>query len=372
MINSALGIIFSNMHDEAMRELTAHRTVASVPIGGRYRLIDFVLSNMYNSGITKVGVITKNNYQSLIDHLGSGKEWDLSHKREGLYILPPFGRSQSGVYKTRLDALSGIFEFIHRSTNENVLLCDCDEVCNMDFKEPLAFHTQNHADITAVYKTRRRSKMPCHGDLAYTVDESGRVTDLVLDPDTDEEYNSGMNIWIVRKSVLERIISDAASRGSGDWKRDVLQKRRDEYRFYAWKFEGYAGHICSMDSYFRVSMDLLDEDIRQELFYKYGHIYTKIRDEVPAAYREKANVSDSLIADGCVIEGEVKSSILFRGVHVGRGAKIENAIIMQSTQVEDNVKLSYVIIDKDVTVKNNRVLMGYDTYPLFISKGSIV
>lgn len=380
MSSKALGIIFSNMHDELLQELTNNRTMGSVPYGGRYRLIDFVLSNMYNSGITKVGVITKSNYQSLMDHLGSGKEWDMSHKREGLYILPPFGRSQSGVYKSRLEALSGIYEFIHKSVNEYVIMADCDEINNMDYNVPLDFHIKNNADITAIYHKRLHCKETCRGDVGYTVSRSGRVTDVEIDPDIHEEeesckattFNCGLNTWIIRKSVLEQIIKDAVSHGLESWERDVLQKRCLEYRMFGWELKGYSGHICSMSSFFKTNMDLLDDEIKHELFYRHGHIYTKIRDEVPAKYGKNAVVSNSFIADGCVIEGEVENCVLFRGVYIGRGAKVSNSIIMQSSRVEDNVKLNCVIIDKDVFVKENRILMGYESYPLFIGKGSVV
>lgn len=368
----ALGIVFSNMHDQMMQELTANRTMASVPYGGRYRLIDFVLSNMYNSGITKVGVITKNNYQSLIDHLGSGKEWDLSHKREGLYILPPFGRAQSGVYKSRIEALSGIRDFIRKSSNENVVMCDCDEICNMDYNEPLDFHNRNQADITCVYRRGRLERDGLRGNFTYRINRSGRAMEAMIDPQTDSEVNIGLHVWIVRRQFLERIVDDAVSRGIDSWERGVLMNGVRDYRIFCWKFTGYVGHVNSMSHYFNVNMDLLKTEVREQLFYQYGHIYTKVRDEAPARYGETAAVRNSLVADGCVIEGSVENSIIFRGVHVGKGAHVFNSIVMQGSRVDDNAQLNYVIIDKDVYITNNRTLMGYGTYPLFISKGSVV
>lgn len=369
---NALGIIFSNMHDQTMQELTSMRTMASVPYGGRYRLIDFVLSNMYNSGITKVGVITKNNYQSLMDHLGSGKEWDMSHKREGLYILPPFGRSQSGVYKSRIEALSGIREFIQKSTNENVIMSDCDEICNMDYGAPLEFHNKNQADITCVYRRGRLERDGTRGNLTYRINRAGRVMEVMIDPQTDSEVNIGAHIWIVRKTFLERVVADAASRGIESWERGILMNGAKDYRIFCWRFNGYLGHINSMSHYFNINMDLLKTDVREELFYKYGHIYTKVRDEAPARYGSGASVKNSLVADGCVIEGSVENSIIFRGVKIGRGAVVSNSIVMQGSRVDDNAQLNYVIVDKDVFITSNRSLMGYGTYPLFISKGSVV
>lgn len=371
MTPSAMGIIFSNMHDEMLPELTANRTMASVPFGGRYRLIDFVLSNMYNSGVTKVGVITKTNYQSLIDHLGTGKEWDLSHKREGLYILPPFSGS-SGVYKSRIEALAGIAAFIRKSNYEHIILSDCDTICNMDLDAPVHFHAESRADITAICRPAADGRKPCAETVFYEIGKSGRVKEITIGDEAPDGACAGLNLWIVRKDILERLIFQAVSRGESSWTRDVLQKKHDQLRVFAWQFDGYAGQIASMDDYFRANMDLLRTDIRNELFYKHGHIYTKVRDEVPAKYGPNANVKNSLIADGCVIEGTVSDSILFRGVHVGRGTIIRHSLIMQGSTIENNVSLSYAIVDKDATVRESRTLMGYDTYPLYISKGSVI
>jgi glucose-1-phosphate adenylyltransferase len=369
---NAFGIIFSNMHDESVQELTAKRTMASIPFGGRYRLIDFVLSNMYNSGITKVGVITKSNYQSLMDHIGSGKEWDLSRKREGLFILPPFGSAMSGVYKGRLEALIGISEFINHSTGDYIIMSDCDTICNLNYSIALEQHIKDRADVTVICKRCHADNLGARETVSYVPDESGRVKEIVISPKQGTECDIGLNMWIVNRRFLENALAEAQSHSLHSWERDILQKNCANYRIFSWNFDGYAGRINTMHQYFRTNMDLLNSTVRSELFFKYGHIYTKVRDEVPAKYGDSAKVSNSLIADGCVIEGEVENSILFRGVSVGRGAKISNSIIMQGTKIDSNVKLNYVIIDKDVFIKDNRILMSFDSYPLYIAKGSIV
>lgn len=372
MTSRTLGIIFSNMHDEELQDLTIRRTIASVPFGGRYRLIDFVLSNMYNSGITTVGVVTKSNYQSLMDHVGSGKEWDMAHKREGLFILPPFGHAQSGIYKSRLDALSGITDFLRRSTDEYVLMSDSNIVCNMNLSQPVDFHIRSRADITAICRTAVVPKGVSGQVTAYRTDSAGRVTDIELNPADGGKITMGMNMWVVGRGFLERIVSEAASRGYDSWERDILQKRLGDYRVCAWEFDGYAGRIDSIQDYFRVNMDLLRQEVREELFYRYGHIYTKVRDEVPAKYGEEASVRNSFVADGCIIEGSVEDSIVFRGVRVGKGAKVSHSIVMQGTRVGENVRLNYLIVDKDAYISDGRVLMGYDSYPLYIGKGGMV
>ena len=372
MSGRAFGIIFSNMHDESVHELTSKRTMGSIPYGGRYRLIDFVLSNMYNSGITKVGVITKSNYQSLMDHVGSGKEWDLSRKREGLFILPPFGRAQSGVYKGRLDALIGIREFINRSTSDYVIMSDCDNICNLNYSIPLDSHIANHADVTVICKRRPCDNSGSRDTVAYISDKDGRVSEIEIGPPQGQSYDIGLNMWIVNKSFLENMLDDAQSHNYQSFERDILQRGCDKHRIFTWNFDGYAGNVNTIQQFFHTNMDLLDSAIRDELFFRYGHIYTKVRDDVPAKYGDNATVCNSLIADGCVIEGEVENSVLFRGVSIGKGAKISNSIVMQGTKIDSNVKLNYVIIDKDATIKDNRILMGFDSYPLYIAKGSVV
>ncbi|HEX2938818.1 MAG TPA: glucose-1-phosphate adenylyltransferase subunit GlgD [Ruminiclostridium sp.] len=372
MTGGVLGIIFSNMHDESVQELTSKRTMGSIPYGGRYRLVDFVLSNMYNSDITKIGVITKSNYQSLMDHLGSGKEWDLSRKRGGLYILPPFGRAQSGVYKSRLDALIGIREFIHRSQCDYIIMSDCDHICNIDYGIPLEFHIKSNADVTAVCKRREYSASNSLGSTAYISGSDGRVNDVIIEPQQDGEYNYGMNMWIVDKAFLEKVLDSARSHSFESWERDILQRGCNDIRLFSWNFDGYAGRVGTLKQFFHTNMDLLDSNVRNEVFFRYGHIYTKVRDEVPAKYGDSTAVSNSVIADGCKIEGKVENSILFRGVNVGKGAQISNCIVMQGTVIGRNVKLSYVIVDKDVFIKDNRILMGYDNYPLYIAKSSVV
>jgi glucose-1-phosphate adenylyltransferase len=325
MKGNPLGIIFSDMHGENLQELTAGRTTASIPFGGRYRLIDFTLSNMVNSGITKIGVIAKSNYQSLLDHINSGKEWDLSHKREGLYILPPFGRAHAGVYQGRLEALRGILEFIRRSSNEYVILSDCDIIANGDLRKPLEYHIQKSADITMIYRRMSIETDDTKTISSLTVDPDGRITDVRINPEDSGILNVGLNIWIVGKNFLERVITETSSRGLVSWERDIIQQGVQQgFRIYGWEFKDYAGQIGSMSDYYRISMDLLNLDVRDELFYRCGHIFTKVRDEVPAKYGEEAQVRDSCVADGCIIDGTVDHSVVFRDVQIGKGSQINH------------------------------------------------
>ncbi len=368
-----LGIIFSNMHDEMLRELTEKRTMASVPFGGRYRFIDFTLSSMVNSNIQSVGVITKSNYQSLMDHLGSGREWDLARKREGLYILPPFGNTASaGIYRGRIEALAGIMGFIKHSDARYVVLADCDMICNMDIKAIINEHIEREADITAAYQPKTLNDQNCRDATVFACDENNRVTEVMINPGVQGEHNVSLNLMVMEKALLERLVAENMSRNLYSMEKDVLQARASLLKIYGYQYKGYCAKIDSMRDYFDANMQMLKKEVRDELFINNGPIYTKVRDDMPAKYGLNAKVTNSLIADGCLIEGEVENSVLFRGVTVGKGAKISNSIVMQDTAVGEKSVLNYCITDKDVTIKDNRMLMGYLSYPVFISKASVV
>lgn len=368
--NNVLGIIFSNLHEDLIRELTAVRTTASVPFGGRYRMIDFPLSNMVNSGINKVGVITKHNYQSLMDHLGSGKSWDLSRNRKGLYILPPFGNNDS-EFSSRIETLLAIESFFKRSTEEYVLLTDCHTVCNIDYQDVLSKHIQNNADITVIYK---KGLLPekLFKPAVYEVDSTGRVTTMLINPHNASEYNYGIDMTLIKKDLLMELLYECKSRNALDFKRDIIQSNVSKYNIFAYELKGFSATITSIVSYFKANMALMNSNIRKELFNSQNPIYTKVRDDMPTIYGLGSLCKNSLIANGCIIEGDVENSIIFRGVHIGKGTKVSNCVIMQDTQIGENSNLSYVISDKDVIIKNERSLMGYSSYPVYISKASVV
>lgn len=368
--NNVLGIIFSNMHEELIRELTDNRTMGSVPFGGRYRLIDFTLSNMVNSGINKVGVITKVNYQSLMDHLGSGKAWDLSRRRDGLFILPPFGNSTE-KFTNRIKTLSAISDFLSNSKEEYVLLSDCDVVCNIDYHDVVKAHINNEADITVIYK---RGIIPekATDSIVLSMGENSRIDEIYVDLQTDKECNYSLNMFLLKRQFLIRLLAECISKNEVSFKRDLIQKNVHRYRLFGYEFKGYSKVITSMNTYFEANMSLMSSSARKQLFCPTRPVYTKIRDDMPGKYGTEAEVRNSSIADGCVIEGEVENSVLFRGVHIGKGTKVSNCVLMQDTVIGENCNLNYVISDKDVIIKDGRTLMGFKSYPVYISKASIV
>lgn len=376
---TAAGLIFSNIHDSSIPELTAKRTMASIPFAGRYRLIDFALSNMVNSGITKVGVITHNNYQSLLDHLGNGKDWDLARRNGGLKILPPFITAYDNAvagkyYATRLEAMMGAMNFIDRCTEDVLVLSDCDVICNVDLSRVIAEHGQKGADITIL--TARVDTAQQHLDrhtYLPRVDGAERVCDLAEYNGEEGELEICTDIFVVNRSFLHRTVSEAVSHGYTAFYKDVILRNLSRYRVFVCRYDGFFARVNSLASYFHCSMRLLEHDARTSLFYRRNQsIYTKIRNSSPIRYAPGGSARNSLIADGCVIEGEVENSILFRGVKVGKGAHVRDSILMQDTVVGENVRLSCVITDKNVIIKDGRELCGHATLPFYIDKGRMV
>ena len=376
---TAAGLIFSNIHDAAIPELTARRTMASIPFAGRYRLIDFALSNMVNSGITKVGVITHYNYQSLLDHIGNGKDWDLARRNGGIKILPPFitaydNASANRLYSTRLEALMGVMSFINRCTEDVIVLSDCDVICNVDLAAVMAEHEKNDADITLVTAT-------VHTDLqaldskaeVASWDESGRLVDIKEYNGKKGKINVCTDIFVVRRTYLQRVVSEAISRGRTSFYKDIIYRNLKKANIFACHYDGFFARVNSLESYFRCSMRLLNPTDRELLFYRRNQpIVTKVRNSVPTRYLPSAKVKNSVIADGCVIEGEVENCILFRGVRVGKGTVVKNSILMQDTYTGENVRLNCVITDKDVVIRDERELCGHETMPFYIGKGMTV
>ena len=366
--SKVLGIVFSNMHDEKMGDLTMVRTMGSVPFGGRYRLVDFALSNMVNAGIRDVGMITKSNYHSLMDHVGSGREWDLARKIGGLTILPPFARAGAGMYRGNLDALNGIYAFLASAKTQYVLMCDCDIVANIDYKAMLAAHEESGAGVTIL--CGRYDVAPHHGeDLVLSIQEDGFLRDAFRSAEAKGEQDVYMNTAIFDRELLLRLVTDGVSHGKYSVG-EILQEQGRAHNVFCYKQEGWFYHMHNMVEYFLANMALLDEKVREELFLPERPILTKIRDQAPAKYGLSSSVKNSLVADGCIIEGTVENSIIFRGVKIGQGAVVRNSIVMQDTVVDDKAQLDYVILDKDVLIKDGRRLAGYLTYPVYVPKKS--
>ena len=374
MTNNAFGLIYTGEANARLRELTFSRSVAAVPFGGRYRVIDFLLSDMVNTGISNVGLITQRNYHSLMDHLGSGKEWDLHRKRDGLFILPPFvTKDNTGMYRGTVDAIRSVLGYVRRSTQRYVILTGSHTLYNTTYDAMLRQHIETGAEITIMYNVEREfNRADQFDDLRLTMDETGRVTDLSLDPYFPTSSFRGCDAYIMEKERLEYLVEEAASHGEYDFMRDVLVKNVDKCRIYGWRYDGYVARLDSVSTFYKHNMELLDPAIRMDLFNPRTPIYTKVKDEAPAKYTDTGRVRNSIVADGCIIEGEVENSVLFRGVHVCKGAVVRDSILMQACYVGESSTLSNVVMDKGVLILNGRNISGYKTYPVIIRKGTTV
>ena len=366
---NAVGLIFANMHDEAMRDGTAVRSMGSLPFGGRYRLIDFPLSAMVNAGITKVGVITKSNYQSLMDHIGSGKAWDLSRKHEGLYFLPPRS-SDDALYQGRLGSLADVIPFLNHSKEDYVILSDCHMVTSMDYNDLIENHIESGADVTmACY----HGAVPKLSDIpVLTMDASGHITDMLLGRISDMEAYYGIGVYVMRKDWLLRILTEATARNLTHFERDILQRRMDEIAINGYEVRSLVMPIYSNASYFNANLALLEDGVRAELFPKDRPVYTKLKDCATVQYGLYAQVTNSLVADGAQVEGTVENCIIFRGAKISRHAKLKNCVIMENTTVGDQCDLGSIIADKNVVIRNNCTLQGSENYPVYIAKNSII
>ncbi|MBQ7278098.1 MAG: glucose-1-phosphate adenylyltransferase subunit GlgD [Clostridia bacterium] len=374
MIDNAFGLIYTGEQSGRLKDLTLSRSVAAVPFGGRYRAIDFILSDMVNAGITSVGLITEKNYSSLMDHLGAGKEWDLHRKRDGLFLLPPFLTNENaGVFRGTVDAIRSVSDFIRRTPNEYVILAGSRAILNVDLVPMMEQHLSTGADITILYAEDGTLQPEEHSpDLRLILDETGRVTEMELDAYRPRSVNRSCDVMIMTKALLEYLLEEAYTHGEYDFHRDVLLKKCQTLMIMGHKYEGFVARLESVEGYFANSMALLNPDVRKDLFDPRHPIYTKVKDEVAARYSVSAVVKNSLVADGCVIEGDVENSILFRGVTVKPGAHIINSIVMQGAEVGENVLLDHVILDKGVKILPGRTLQGYDSFPIVIRKNQTV
>ena len=375
MVNSnanAIGIIFPNSYDNLVPELAGDRLMASIPFAGRYRIIDFLLSSLANCGISNIAIVVRENYHSLMDHLGSGREWDLLRKNGGLSIFPPYAEKNMKVYSGRVEALESILPYLKSKKEKYVIMMDANIAVDFDFNAMLAEHIESGADVTVAYTEQEIPaeliRAGSHGDMYYTLKlDEGRVRRIFMNSEMCGKQNLSMNIYIMDREALIDKIHAAFVRGYSYFERDILAPRLEKYNIRGYKYDGYYARICGLKSYFDENMKLLD-DYNQDALFGKAPIYTKVRDDTPTRYITGAKVSNIMAADGCIIEGEVENSILFRGVKIEKGAKVKNCILMQDTVVEKGADIEYLITDKQVTITSGTEMKGTDSYPVYIAK----
>ena len=372
-MKDVMGVIYTGDKDSFLRELTLMRAIAALPVAGRYRVIDFLVSSMVNSGVRNVGVIMQKNYHSLMDHLGSGKEWDLHGKRDGLYILPPFlTRENVGVYNGSLDALHSNMNYLRRSRQDYVLFTNSLILYNPKLNE-MFDQLDDSCDAVMMYTKDPSMQRPEYGTY-FDVNEDGFVTDVEIDPTKPRYENTSMDALLISKKLLIDLIDRGVAHGYHDLMRDVMQRmiRDAGLKVKGYEYKDICFRLDSVQSYFNFNMKTLDTAVRHELFREDRPIYTKVRDELPARYMEDAKVLNSMVADGCIINGTLDHSVLFRGVRVEKGATVKNCILMQDAYIEEGAYLENCILDKQAHIKKDVRLIGPKAYPIVISKNMVI
>ena len=368
---NVMGIIFAN--EDSIGTLTEKRTMASLPFGARYRQVDFALSNLTCAGVRHIGIISRHSYQSLMHHIGSGEEWGLELGEGGLEFLTPFAQSTKDVYRGKLYSLNPAMDFLPFGDDEYVVMIDSAVVSNFDLNAVIAAHIASGKDVTLVTKSGI-----CNGekniDLALKLNEAGEIADIVCDCKASADYLASMDIFVASKPWLIEKVEQAAAHGKSHLDRDLImggwQKGSVSLNVYA--FEGVALFNESEEEYYVNTLALLKKDIRADVFGGAHPIWTKVRDRVPCYYGENVKMENVLVADGCVLEGEVEDSVLFRQVTVEEGAEVEKCIIMNDCVIGKGAELKYVILDKEITVTPGAKLYGTENNPIIVKKGQIV
>jgi len=369
--SAVAGLVFANANDHLLKKLTEKRSMASVPFGGRYRLIDFCLSNLVNAGITSVGLMTTGNYRSLMDHVGSGIYWDLDRKNGGLHILAPYMSNDVKRFRGTIDALDAASDYIKRCESDYIVICAADILANVDISAAIKAHVKGGADVTVVY---HKGTLPPNREDAMILSfgAEGRVEKITFDAQIGTELNYGIGITIISRELLSELVNDAVENELKSFNRDVLAKKVGELKIMGFEHSEFVTLMNGTDTYYKASMALLDRETRKQLFNPKRPIYTKTRDEMPTRYGIEADVKNCVIGEGCVIEGTVRNSILFRGVKVEKGAVVENCILMQETKIKSGAQLDNVIADKNAVIGEDMILKATAENHFFARKNEII
>ena len=368
---NVMGIIFAN--DASIGTLTEKRTMASLPFGGRYRQVDFALSNLTCAGVRHIGIITRHSYQSLMHHIGSGEEWGLELGEGALEFLTPYAQSVTASYRGKLESLASAMDFLEYGNEDYVVIIDSAILSNVDLSKIVAAHAASGKDVTVVTKAG-----VCNGtkkiDLALKLGENGEIADMAVDYVAPADYVASMDIFVLNKKWLIEQVKECVSRNLYHMDRNLVMGgwRRGVVSVNVYEHAGVAMFNESVDEYYKNTLSLIKKDVRDDLFGANHPVYTKVRDRVPCYYGEEAEMDDCIVADGCMLEGKVEESVLFRQVTICEDAEVENCIIMNDSIVGKGAKLKYVILDKDVTVTPGAKLYGTKEHPIVIKKGETV
>lgn len=366
MLKDYMGVLLLNEDEDNIKILTKNRPLASIPFGGRYRIIDFVLSNLVNSGMTNIGIFTDGKTRSLMDHLGSGKPWDLARKLNGLFI---FNFCYAGKYTSEIETFKNNIEYFHKSKEKYAIVCSSYMLCNIDYKAAAAYHEKSGADVTVIYKSVDNCKTEFINCDVLNL-EGDKVLSVGKNIGTDSINNISTEMFIMKKEILINLVLQCVKTGYYNSIKEAIYKKLGDLKVNAYEFKGYLSCVNSISSYYNTNIDLLDLNINRELFSENGIIFTKTQDEPPTKYSQYSNVSNSLIANGCIVEGKVENSIIFRRVKIHPGAEIKNCIIMQNCEIKSGAKLTNIVMDKNIIIEQDKELKGDIKLPLVVERKS--
>lgn len=373
MNKECMGIINLNKRGSSINKLTYNRPVASIPIGGRYRVIDFALSNMVNSEIQNIGIFADDKYRSLVDQLENGKHWDLNRKIDGLFLFSPEDKLRHDSYNVKSGDIYNVFsniDYIEKSKQKYVLISPSYMICNVDYKDIIQEHKKSNCDITVVYKEVYNAHEDFLKCSTLNIDEKGKVVSIGNNTGAKKDCNISMEMYIMSKNLFLNLIYECVSTGEYNYIDDLVASSVGKFNVKGYKYDGYLRCINSIQSYFEANNDFLKTNVAEELFYSDRKILTKVKDEPPTFYAPDSQVENSFISNGCVIEGTVKNSILFRRVNVEKGAIIENSIVMQNCIIKRDVKLDNVVFDKNVVISEGKELKGDKKMPIIVDKNA--
>ncbi len=375
---STVAILFSNLHDQGIPELTSNRSAEAIPFAGRYRLVDFALSNLVNSNIYNVNLLTRYNYRSIMEHIGSGKEWDLARSSGGIKLLPPFMKGSSlfgenNLYTNRLEAIKSIRSTVSSFTEDYVIMADSNIICNIDIDDIIKYHKSTKADMTVVVKSFEMTKQNYRERVQIVPDKDGNIADIKrTSPDYEGECKIYMNISVFNRTYFQNVLNDAIAHNYHSMTFDVVRRNMKNDRYKVYECKDYMMAVETLSDYYSASMDMLYKpEVRDAIFKNRARpVITRIVNSVPTYYGAGSRVKNSFIADGCKIHGAVENSIIFRGVIVGKGAVIRNSVVFKNAIIGENAFLNCCLADIRSVVSDSRILSGCEASPYYIAKNA--
>jgi glucose-1-phosphate adenylyltransferase len=368
----AVGIILAGGGNERLGELTRNRTTSAIPVGSCYRAIDFPLSNMTNSGVKKVAIITQHNSRSLHDHLSSPKWWDLGSKLGGMFVFSPYmSNDNTGWFRGTADAIFQNISFLKRSNEQYVVIVSGDCVYKMDYNQIISFHEHKNADMTIAYR-----RVPDSEEIrnygVMELDEHERMTDLEEKPLDPQSDMASIGVYVISRTLLIDLLETVAGEGRHNLVRDLFARYRKQKRIFGYKFNGYWRGLSGVQAYFDCNMDFLKRDIRALFTVDAPYISTKPKDEPPAKFNSQAVITNCLVGSGAILDGSAYRSVIFRRVYTGVNSQVQHSIVMEGTHIGEGAVVDFAIIDKDVIVPPGARIIGTQEHPVIIPKGGTI